>query len=153
MAAIKARYAHTNVVAKDWRALVKFYVEVFGCTPAGPERNHRGTWIGEVVAVPDAAIDGIHLRFPGHGDTGPTLEVFTYADQPEHDGPMANRPGFAHIAFEVDDVEDARAVVLAHGGKDLGKTHTRDVPGDGRITLHYMTDPEGNIVELQRWER
>ena len=26
-----------------------------------------------------------------------------------------------------------------------------DIKGAGRLTLNYMTDPEGNIVELQRW--
>ena len=28
-----ARYGHTNLVANDWRALAKFYQEVFGCVP------------------------------------------------------------------------------------------------------------------------
>ena len=25
----RVRYAHTNLIAKDWRALLQFYVEVF----------------------------------------------------------------------------------------------------------------------------
>ena len=38
--AIGIRYAHTNLIAKDWRSLARFYIEVFGCEPAGPERAH-----------------------------------------------------------------------------------------------------------------
>ena len=33
------RYAHTNVVAHDWRAIADFYIEVFDCVPVGPERD------------------------------------------------------------------------------------------------------------------
>jgi catechol-2,3-dioxygenase len=27
-----------------------------------------------------------------------------------------------------------------------------DIPDAGIITFIYMTDPEGNIIELQKWE-
>jgi catechol-2,3-dioxygenase len=37
------------------------------------------------------------------------------------------------------------------GGADLGSVITLDIPGEGSLTLIYMTDPEGNIVELQYW--
>jgi len=30
---------------------------------------------------------------------------------------------------------------------------TVNIPDAGTITFIYMTDPEGNIIELQRWER
>ena len=64
---------------------------------------------------------------------------------------LLNRPGFAHIAFQVDDLEQKRQQVLEWGGEDLGSITTLDIPGEGRLTLIYMTDPEGNIVELQYW--
>ena len=28
-----------------------------------------------------------------------------------------------------------------------------DIAGTGKLTLIYMGDPEGNIVELQHWHR
>ena len=37
-----ARYGHTNLVAADWRALARFYEEVFGCVPVPPERDYEG---------------------------------------------------------------------------------------------------------------
>ena len=149
---INARYAHTNLVADDWRQLAKFYEEVFGCLPLPPERNLSGQWLEECNAVPQAEIRGMHLRLPGYGGAGPTLEIFQYNHTKERPQTAANRPGFAHIAFAVDDVEAARAAVLAAGGGELGKLVTVEIAGAGRITLIYMTDPEGNIIELQRWE-
>ena len=93
----------------------------------------------------------MHLRLPGYADDGPTLEIFEYNHAAERPSTAVNRPGFAHIAFQVDDVPEARAAVLAAGGHDLGQQVTVPVPGAGTITLIYMTDPEGNIIELQRW--
>ena len=151
---IEARYGHTSITAKDWRALVRFYVDVFGCEPIGSQREHRGEWVGRVAGVPGAAIDGIHLKLPGFdgSDHFPTIEIFQYHEPEDRPSPpAANRLGFSHIAFQVDDVEAARTQVLANGGQDVGDVVTREVPDAGTITLVYMTDPEGNIIELQRW--
>jgi catechol 2,3-dioxygenase-like lactoylglutathione lyase family enzyme len=62
-----------------------------------------------------------------------------------------NRPGLAHLAFAVDDVEMAREAVLAAGGGEIGEVVSLDVRGAGTVTFAYLTDPEGNVVELQRW--
>ena len=62
-----------------------------------------------------------------------------------------NRPGYAHLAFEVDDVDAKRAQIKEFGGDDYGELVTIDIADAGKLTLIYMTDPEGNIVELQKW--
>ena len=135
---IQAKYVHTNIVAEDWRALVRFYQDVFGCIPLPPERDYQGPWITDVTTIADVSIQGMHVQLPG-------------SRQPDRPPAATNLPGFAHIAFHVDDVPKARQAVLDGGGHDLGKIHQMDVPGAGTITLVYMTDPEGNIVELQNW--
>ena len=148
---INAKYVHTNIVARDWRRLAKFYQDVLACTPLPPERHYSGDWVSDVTGLPDVAVEGMHLRLPGCGEHGPTLEIFQYNRQPPRPTPATNLPGFTHIAFHVDDVQQAREDVLRGGGADLGKLHSMDVPGAGHITLIYMTDPEGNILELQHW--
>lgn len=146
---ITATYLHTNLVALDWQRLARFYEDVFSCTPVSPERNYQGDWLGKGIGLPGARLRGLHLRLPGWGDNGPTLEIFTYTEMPASDAPAANRPGFGHIAFRVPDVAAAREAVLAAGGHDLGKIVQVDVPGRGALHFVYMTDPEGNIIELQ----
>ena len=37
------------------------------------------------------------------------------------------------------------------GGRELGKIVSAPIPGAGTITFVYVTDPEGNIIELQHW--
>jgi predicted enzyme related to lactoylglutathione lyase len=93
----------------------------------------------------------MHLRLPGYGDTGPTLEIFQYNYDQEYDLKAINQPGFAHIAFAVDDVEMARDAVLEAGGGIVGQLTTVKIPNAGTITFIYVTDPEGNIIELQKW--
>lgn len=148
---INARYAHTNIVARDWRRLSRFYADVFGCAFIPPERHAHGSWVEESTNVPGAEVRGAHLRLPGHGDGGPTLEIFQYNHAGEPLPPAVNRPGLAHLAFQVDDVGAAREAVLRAGGRDFGKMVTVEVRGAGTITFVYVTDPEGNVIELQKW--
>ena len=148
-----ARYTHTNLIAHDWRTLSDFYVEVFGCEQTGPLRELSGHWIEALTAIPRATVEGVHLRLPGHGSDGPTLEVFTYQPQGTGGPDPVNRPGFGHLAFHVGDVEGALAEVLAHGGSSLGEIVQRDYSELGRLTAVYARDPEGNVLELQNWAR
>ncbi len=146
-----ARFVHTNLIAQDWKRLARFYEQVFGCTPILPERDMAGQWLEESTGISNAQVRGMHLRLPGYGDDGPTLEIFQYNYQEERLKPASNRPGFAHIAFAVDDVESARDAVLAAGGGVVGKVVSVEVPDVGTVTFVYLTDPEGNIIELQSW--
>lgn len=61
------RYVHTNIVAKDWRALADFYCRVFACEPVLPERNLQGEWLARLTGIEGVTIQGIHLRLPGFG--------------------------------------------------------------------------------------
>jgi len=144
------RYAHTNLVARDWRALGLFYEETLGCVPLAPERNLSGDWLDRATGIPGARITGAHYRMPGAGSAGPTLEIFQYEPQEDAPPPPPNRAGFGHIAFVVPNVETARAAVIAAGGQAVGTVESVDIPGAGRIIWTYVRDPEGNIIELQR---
>jgi predicted enzyme related to lactoylglutathione lyase len=148
---MKAKYRHTNIVAKDWRKVAGFYERVFGCEAVPPERAAVGEWVERCTGVPGAEVRGIHLRLPGYGDDGPTLEIFQYNIAEERPETAINRPGLAHLAFEVENVEATRDEVLAAGGDYVGELVTTEIRGAGTITLIYMTDPEGNIIELQKW--
>lgn len=149
--AVTARFAHINIVAQDWRRLAEFYEQVLGCVRVPPQRDLRGRWLEEGTGVSRAEIQGIHLRLPGYGGNGPTLEIFQYSPQAGRPDMAVNRPGLAHIAFAVDDVQAARGAVLAAGGSAVGKVVSLPVPGTGTVTFAYVTDLENNIIELQRW--
>jgi predicted enzyme related to lactoylglutathione lyase len=146
-----ARYAHTNLIARDWRRLAAFYQQLFACELVPPERDYSGPTLEAGTGVPEARLQGVHLRLPGHGADGPTLEIYTYSHEAARASRKVNQPGFAHIAFEVHSVGEARAQVLAAGGRAVGEIVTLTTAIGSRVTWCYVTDPEGNIIELQSW--
>ncbi len=148
---VRARFVHTNLVARDWRRVARFYQEVFGCVPVPPERDLSGPWLERATGVSGVHIRGVHLRLPGYGESGPTLEVFQYEPQAHPVAGVVNRPGFGHVAFAVDDVMAAREKVLAAGGHAVGEAVSLEVRGAGTVTFAYLTDPEGNVIEVQSW--
>jgi predicted enzyme related to lactoylglutathione lyase len=148
---IDARFGHVNVIANDWRRLADFYGQVFGMEIVPPLRDYRGPDVEAGTGVAGAAFKGAHLRLPGLGAGGPTLEIYQYETGPEGLPPAANRPGYGHIALVVPDVPAAREAVLAAGGGTVGEVVTVATADGRRVTWTYVTDPEENIVELQAW--
>ena len=147
------RYAHTNIAAKDWKKLSEFYINVFDCIVKPPERKLSGDWLDQATGLSGAELEGVHLLLPGHGDSGPTLELFSYKDTRESAPIMANHTGFTHIAFEVDDVRETLNSAMKNGGVALGKLTEKSVEGVGLLSFVYFRDPEGNIVEIQSWKK
>jgi predicted enzyme related to lactoylglutathione lyase len=149
---MNARFGHVNVIADDWRSLADFYIENFGCVLVPPERDYSGADLSAGTGVENAALRGAHLRLPGLGPDGPTLEIYQYAsNEPRGAAAVANRVGFGHICFAVDDVPAARESVLGAGGSAVGEVVTLQTADGRRVTWCYVADPEGNFIELQAW--
>lgn len=146
------KFVHTNIIAKDWRKLARFYMDVFGCTPVYPERDLSGEWIEKLTSIAGVTIQGIHLRLPGYGEAGPTLEIFGYNMITDRNNPQINDPGFSHIAFHVTDVNEVINRLIAAGGNKYGELVEKEIAGIGKLMVIYARDPEGNIIEIQRWE-
>lgn len=145
------RYTHTNLVAHDPDRLAGFYEQVFDCV-RDADRHHAGEWLERGMGLAGVRVHAIHLRLPGLGDAGPTLEVFGLEDFDAGERPVPNRTGWMHIAFAVDDIRAALERFLAAGGETLGTITQADVEGVGRVEFMYGRDPEGNIVELQEYK-
>ncbi len=144
------RYVHTNLISKDWRKLAGFYIKVLQCEPLLPERDFKGKELDAGTGLTNAHLTGIHLRLPGYAENGPTLEIFSYDDLKEKAELAVNRLGYGHIAFSVDDVKSMRNKILENGGNVIGEIVTLKISDTKEVTWCYVTDPEGNIIELQR---
>ena len=146
-----ARFGHVNVTSTDWRRLATFYANVFGCEVVPPERDIRGAPLDAATGLENAHLTGAHLRLPGHGPAGPTIEIFSYDALEAHAGPSVARPGWGHVAFQVPDVPAALDAVISNGGGRVGEIVTTGTSDGRSVTWCYATDPDGNIVELQAW--
>jgi lactoylglutathione lyase len=146
------KYIHTNIIAKDWRKLADFYIKVFDCKEVYVKRDLKGKWIDEGTGIEDVHIEGMHLKLPGYGEDGPTLEIFQYNKSIAQELKRINQEGLAHLAFQVDDVEATLKAVIAAGGGKLSNIVKYDIPKIGKLTFVYAKDPEGNFIELQKYE-
>ena len=147
------KYVHTNLIASDWKKLAEFYIRVFGCKPIYPERHLSGEWIENLTKINNVEMNGIHLQLPGYTDNGPTLEIFEFNKKNNVQTHQINDFGFSHIAFHVDNVEEMLATVVENGGQKYGELVKTEIAGVGKLTAIYVRDIEGNIVELQNWEK
>lgn len=150
---MQTKYVHTNLIAEDWKKLANFYIDIFGCTFEPPERDYQGDALDAGTGLKGAHMMGVHLRLPGYDGNGPTLEIYNYNQLESRQFTAVNRPGFGHIAFEVDDVLKVRKLVEANGGGAIGEIVTLTTKVGSKVTWCYMTDPEGNIIELQSWSK
>lgn len=145
------RFAHTNIISTNWKALVEFYVATFDCQIVPPLRKQAGDWLDRGTGLKNAQLEGAHLLLPGYGEKGPTLEIYQYQNIEAQSVVPANKRGFGHIAFEVEQVESLLAKLLKNGGQVAGEITHKKVAGR-KLTFVYARDPEGNLIELQSWE-
>lgn len=147
------RYVHTNIIAQNASKLIDFYKTVFHCKSINETRNLRGAWLDRLTGLNKAHIVGEHLLLPGYGEDHPTLEIFSYDSLCKTIPSEINRPGIAHIAFEVDDVEATLKEIISAGGSSIGELVTAAYPDGLEAVFVYAKDPEGNIIELQSWRK
>ena len=145
------KFVHTNIVAKDWRKLAQFYIDVFECELILPEKYIKGEWFEKISNIKDVELSGIHLRLPGYSEDGPTLEIFQYNQQTKSEKHL-NQSGFAHIAFSTPELENTLKNALEHGAQQVGELVENSFENFGKITAVYLKDPEENFIELQYWE-
>lgn len=145
------KYGHTNIISKNWKILSEFYKNVFNCIAVPPERDQKGLWLDKGTGLKNARLQGIHLRLPGFGDKGPTLEIYQYDEIIDSEIPKPNQKGFGHIAFQTDEINKLLNLAEENGAEKIGELSEKFVEGVGLLTFIYISDPEGNIIELQNW--
>lgn len=149
----RVRYAHTNLIAADWRSLADYYVRTFGCRKLKPVRDLSGPELEAGTGVERAHLTGVHLLLPGGGPLGPTLEIYSYHPNAPHQPRPVHQPGLGHLAFHVLDLPAVLQRVRAHGGQLLGEVVTTSVDHEREVHWCYTRDPEGNVVELCHYRR
>lgn len=135
---------HTSFTVSDLERSVAFYRDILGfevtsIAPRDPQ------FIERVTGVTGADILVAYVRAPGH-----SLELIEYRS-PEDRGKVQSRPcdtGFAHVAFDVDDVDAATAAIEKAGVVPINRPQEVNAgPNKGRKVV-YARDPDGVTIEL-----
>jgi catechol 2,3-dioxygenase-like lactoylglutathione lyase family enzyme len=136
-------FDHTSFTVADIERAVVFWRDVMGFTLADLSLR-EGDWLGTVVGVSGARCRIAHLH--GHGAH---LEFIQYLTPSGGDvtGPP-NRPGTAHVAFLVKDIEAMAARMIEAGASEQGRiARCTSGPATGCLAV-YLKDSNGIIVEL-----
>ena len=135
---------HTRFTVSDLeRALGLFRdglgFEVTSKAPRDPKLT------GRITGIPGAELLIAFVRAPGH-----SIELIEYK-APAQRGRVDARPcdaGFAHIAFDVDDVDAVLEAVRPHGVVPISPPVAIDQgPNKGRRVV-YTRDPDGITIEF-----
>ena len=136
------RMDHVGVIVDDLEAAIDFFVEL------GLEVQSRfsvdGTLVDRIVGLEGVRNAAAMLQTP---DGSGRLELIQFNAPPSvgDDGHApANTRGLRHLAFAVDDIDDAIARLQAHGAELVGEL----VNYEDSYRLCYVRGPEGIIVEL-----
>jgi catechol 2,3-dioxygenase-like lactoylglutathione lyase family enzyme len=137
---------HVGITVKDLDASIRFYHDVLGLQFANePSPWFEGEELGRGVGVPGAALRQVSLLV---GDT--TLELLEYSAPPsETRAPLAsNNLGASHVAFLVDDIDEAKAELEARGISFFSDVNVVDEGVLAGWRWVYFQDPDGYPLEL-----
>ncbi len=136
---------HTSFTVSDLDRSVGFFTEALGFALL-----HRGprdpAVIEKVVGVPGADIEVAYVQAPG----GHRLELIQYKG-PADRGQVKSRPcdsGFAHIAFDVDDLDGVLAAAAAWQVAPLNPPQDMLTGPNKGGRVVYTRDPDGVTVEF-----
>jgi glyoxylase I family protein len=140
------RMNHTGFTVQDLQRASAFFRDVLGFKISAPIRQ-SGPAVERMVGVPGAEVD---IAFATHG--ADTIELICYVT------PRSSRQfdlrhcdtGYAHVAFEVDDIGRVSEAVRTAGYRLFSEPQVIPAgPRKGGRNV-YAQGPDGIVVELQQ---
>jgi catechol 2,3-dioxygenase-like lactoylglutathione lyase family enzyme len=137
---------HTGFTVPDLGRASAFLRDVLGFSISATTRQ-SGPAVERMTGVPGAEVD---IAFATYGDH--TIELICYVtprSEREHDLRHCDT-GYAHVAFEVDDIERMAAAVKAAGYRLFSEPQVVPAgPRQGGRNV-YAQGPDGIVIELQQ---
>jgi catechol 2,3-dioxygenase-like lactoylglutathione lyase family enzyme len=134
---------HVGIIVYDLTAAKDFFIGL-GFSAMGEEMTVEGEWVERVVGLEGVKQTVIMLQAP---DGQLNLELIKFQQPEDSEGirpGASNTLGLRHIAFVVDDIEGAVAMLSRKGNELIGEIQNyQDI-----WRLCYVRGPEGIIVEL-----
>jgi catechol 2,3-dioxygenase-like lactoylglutathione lyase family enzyme len=133
---------HIGIIVNDLAAAKAFFVDLgFSVLMEMPV---QGDWVERIIGLKDVREDITMLQAPD-GQLNLELVKFHNPVDPEGIRPgAANTLGLRHIAFQVEDIDEAVGLLKQKGRELVGEVQTYE----DSYKLCYVRGPEGIIIEL-----
>lgn len=141
---VRGAFHHAAVVVSSLTASVAFYQRCFGGEVEYIE-GAGGAGMAALHGLPSADFD---LAFLDYGNA--RIELFQFRDPPSPEAARlpAHQVGAGHVAFEVDDVEESYAALVA-AGVEFSRPPLAPTEGPAAgFHLAFCFDPDGNRIEI-----
>ena len=135
---------HTSFTVSDLDRTCAFFVDALGFEVVSKAPRNPQI-IETVTGVAGADIMVAYIQAPGH-----RLELIQYL-APDERGQVRSRPcdtGFAHVAFDVDDIDAAIEAAGRHDVKPIGPPVTIDQGPNKGGRVVYLRDADGVTIEF-----
>lgn len=135
---------HTSFTVSDLERSLPFWREVIGLELISLEPRDPAL-IERVVGVEGAEVMVAYLR--GHGHTLELIEYTAPAER-EHLRPRPCDVGFAHVAYDVDDLDAVLEAAATHGVAPINPPASIDKGPNAGLRVVYARDPDGITIEF-----
>ncbi len=135
---------HTSFTVSDLDRTCAFFTEALGFEVISKAPRNPAL-IESITGVEGADIMVAYVQMPGH-----RLELIEYL-APEGRGKVESRPcdtGFAHLAFDVDNLDAALAAAQVHSVRPIGEPTVIDKGPNTGNRVVYLRDPDGITIEF-----
>jgi len=134
---------HTSFTVSDLDRAVAFYVDALGFEMISRAPRDPAI-VQQISGVPGADIEVAYVQGPDH-----RLELIRYHGPAERGHVRARScdTGFAHIAFDVDDLDAAIAASAPHGVTPIGAPVAIDQGPNRGGRVVYLRDPDDITIE------
>ena len=135
---------HTSFTVSNLDRTVAFFQQALGFEVTSKAPRSQSA-IESISGVAGADIVVAYVRGPGH-----SLELIEYVG-PDDRGHTTPRPcdvGFAHVAYDVDNIDAAIAAAARHDVKPIGAITVIDQGPNRGGRVVYLQDPDGITIEF-----
>ena len=135
---------HTSFTVSDLDRCINYFCGVLGFELLNRSPRDPG-FIERVVAIPGADIEVAYIQAPGH-----RLELIRYRG-PDSRRQVESRPcdaGFAHVAFDVDDIDSVVVASKEAGVMPLAEPQDLDRGPNKGGRVVYTRDLDGITIEF-----
>lgn len=145
-------FHHTSFTVSNVDEAERFFVDLFGL-----ERRGGGTFefdtLRKIVAYPSAVLKIVYLTFPESGGVRPPhlLELIEYVHPAGTLTDTAtNRPGNAHLSFQVDDIQREYRRLTERGVRFKSEPQPVTWGANRGAWSVYCNGPDGIALELNQ---
>jgi catechol 2,3-dioxygenase-like lactoylglutathione lyase family enzyme len=139
---------HTSFTVSDLDRSVAFFRDVLGFEVTSKAPRNPDV-VSRVTGIPGTRMMIAYVRGAGH-----SLELIQYLGPEEGRGRVRALPcdvGFAHVAYDVDDIEAAIAASAEHEVRLVGEVAVIDQGPNTGGKVAYLQDRDGVTIEyIQR---